>query len=431
MKFLINNTPELSGAVTIPGNKSGTARGLLLGAIADGETVINNPLNNIDSFSIIDMLRMLGAEIDTSDPTRWTVKGTGGRFLEPKNVLNAGNSGTGYYMVAALATLIRGTSVISGDYQICYRPAGPLVEALNALGAHCFSTRNNGLAPLVIKGLLQGGKATLPNNNSQWLTPLLVAGSLAERDSEITITGGVMMEKPYINMTIGMFKQAGVTINHDDYQKYYVKGGMKFKPCTFNIPGDWGSSGYPLTAAAITDSEITLTGLNLNDYAGERAYVDIYRKAGKTVEEVPGGIRIKKGGKLVGQEIDCAGTPDAVPALAVMGCAAEGKTVLYNIGASRMKETDRTAIIKQELTKMGGRFEETKDTLTIYHSSLHGAFIDGHHDHRIVMATSVAALIADGPTIVDNAEYVGVSYPNFYQTMKNLKANIERLEIIN
>lgn len=430
MKFLVNKTEKLSGTVTIPGNKSGTARALLLGAIADGETKIINPLQNIDSYSIIGMLRGLGVKIDTTNPLEWKVQGVNGKFSQPTNVLDAGNSGTGYYMIAALATLLESKSILSGDYQICYRPAGPLVDALNSLGAKCSSTRNNGLAPLIIEGKLRGGKAELPNYNSQWLTPILIAGSLAEKDTEITITGGDMMEKPYINMTLGMLKQVGVEIRHDNYQKYYVKGNQKFKATTFTIPGDWGSSGYPVIATAITNSTASFLNLNVNDHAGERAYVDILRNAGARVDIIDNGIKVQGSKELVGQVIDCSGTPDAVPILAVLGCVSKGKTVLNNIKASRLKETDRTAVIRKELEKMGGKFEETENSLTIYESKLHGAFIDGHHDHRIVMASTIAALIAEGPTIIDNAEFVAVSFPSFYEVLRILGANIDRLEEI-
>lgn len=430
MKFLVNKTDKLQGTVTIPGNKSGTARGLLLGAIADGETRIINPLRNIDSFSIIDMLRAMGTKIDTTNPSEWIVQGMNGKFTQPTNVLDAGNSGTGYYMVTALAAMLNSQSVISGDYQICYRPAGPLVDALNSLGAKCSSTRNNGLAPLIIEGIIKGGKAELPYYNSQWLTPLLIACSLAENDTEITITGGEMLEKPYINMTIAMMKQAGVEIKHDNYQKYYVKGKQKFKATTYTIPGDWGSSGYPVIATAITNSTASFLNLNTNDHAGERAFVEILRNAGAKVDIIDNGIKVQGSNELIGQTIDCSGTPDAVPILAVLGCKARGKTVLTNIKASRLKETDRTAVIKKELEKMGGRFEETENSLTIYESKLKGAFIDGHHDHRIVMASTIAALIAEGPTIIDNAEFVAVSFPSFYEVLRTLGANISRLEEI-
>lgn len=430
MKYLVNKTDKLCGTITIPGNKSGTARALILGGLSDGVTRIVNPLLNIDSFSIIKMLDLMGVKTNTKNPEEWIVTGVGGNLKQPANILDAENSGTGYYMITALAAMIEGQSVVSGDYQICYRPAGPMVEAINKLGAKCVSTRNNGLAPLIVEGKMKGGKCELPNYNSQWLTPILIAASMAEGDSEITIKGGIMMEKPYINMTIGMMKQAGVEVRHDDHQKYYVKGRQKYKATTFNIPGDWGTSGYPLIAAAITNSHVTYNNLNTNDYAGEKAFVQILKNAGVNVEVTQTGVALKGANELNGQVIDCSGTPDAVPILSVLACASKGKTVLNNVGASRLKETDRTAMIRKELEKMGGKFEETRDSLTIYNSKLHGAFIDGHHDHRIVMASTIAALIADGPSIIDNAEYVGVSYPNFYETLKYLGANIERLDVI-
>ncbi|HRX14324.1 MAG TPA: 3-phosphoshikimate 1-carboxyvinyltransferase [Eubacteriales bacterium] len=431
MKFLVNKTEKLGGVISISGNKSGTARALLLGALGDGVTTIKNPLHNIDSYSIIGMLEQLGAKFDLSDDMLWKVYGTGGKLTQPKNVLNAENSGTGFYSCTALASLLNGMSVMTGDYQICYRPAKPMIDALNNMGAKVVSTRDNGLAPLIIRGPLTGGSATMPGHNSQWFSPgILVCASLAENDSEITIEGEPL-EKPYINMTIGMMKEAGLHVSHDDYKKYHITGRQKVKATDFVIPGDWGSSGYPTIATAITNSTAEFLNLDKNTYAGEKAYVDILNKAGCKVEYIDGGIRVTGSDRLVGQTIDCSGTPDAVPALAVLGCACkEGKTVLTNIKASRLKETDRTHIIKEELEKMGGIFEEDENSLTIYPSKLHGTFIDGHHDHRIVMATSVAALIAEGPTIIDNAEYVGVSYPEFYEHMKKLGAKIQRLDIV-
>ena len=429
MKFLINSGNKMEGKVSIPGNKSGTARALILGCMAEGQTKIINPLHNIDSFSIIKMLELFGGKYDITNPNEWIVDGVGLNLKQPENVLDAENSGTGYYMITALAGTLGKASVVTGDYQVCYRPAGELVSAMNDLGAQAFSTRQNGLAPLVIDGKMTGGKTSLPSINSQWLTPLLISCSTIDNDSEIEVVGEPH-EVPYINMTLGMMRQAGLEIEHDSYQKYFVKGGQKVKPTNFTIPGDWGTSGYPLVATAITGGKATFMNLNDKDYAGERAYVDILRKAGCKVEFIDGGITVESTGELYGQEIDCAGTPDAVPALAVLGCYSKTKTVLKNVGASRYKETDRTRIIKEELMKMGGKFEETEDTLTIYPSKLKGAFIDGHHDHRIVMASSIAALMADGVTIVDNAEYVGVSFPNFYETMVALGANIEKLDVI-
>ena len=309
-----------------------------------------------------------------------------------------------------------------------------MIDALNALGAEIFSTRNSGLAPLVIKGVLKGGEAELPGINSQWLTPILIAGSQAEDDTTIRITDKKMLEIPYINMTIGMLKQVGVSVEHsDDYLEFHIKGRQAIHATDFHIPADWGTSGYPMIAAAITNSRVIFQNLDTMDYAGERAFVEILKKMGTKVDihnNGKNGIIVEGTNELKGIDIDCSGMPDAVPILAVLGCRAQGKTVLRNVDASRLKETDRTAIIRKELEKMGGKFEETKDTLTVYHSDLKGTFIDGHHDHRIIMAASVAALIADGPTIIDHAEFAGVSYPGFYETMRSIGADIERLEVI-
>lgn len=428
MKFVINRS-TLSGEARIPGNKSGTARGVIFGSLADGTTTLLNPLTNIDSYSIVKMMTALGAEIDTSDDKKWIIKGNGGKLKVPACVLDAENSGTGFYFLLALCSLIPGYSVLTGDYQICYRPAQPMLDAINALGGKAFSTRDTGTAPVVIQGPIKGGEASFPGVNSQWMTPFLCACALAEGDTTIYETD--LMERPYVDMTIGMLKLAGITIENDNYDRFFIKGGQQFKPFTYDLPGDWGTSGYPLIATAITTgSKVTFHGLDLSDYAGEKAFVRILKDMGGKVDVVDngrGGITVEGGHELHGIEIDCSGTPDAVPILSVLGCYAQGKTVLKNIGASRLKETDRTKSIMLELTKMGAKFEETTDTLTIHHSKLKGTKLDGRHDHRIVMACSVASLIAEGESEVTDAEYAAVSFPNFFELMTSLNADIKRI----
>ncbi|MCA1987596.1 MAG: 3-phosphoshikimate 1-carboxyvinyltransferase [Desulfarculus sp.] len=427
MHFIVKPS-HLNGTTRIPGNKSASARAIVLGGLAEGVSRITNPLPGVDSFSIVGMMRALGARIDTSNPAQWVFEGVANRPQVPACVLDAGNSGTGYYLLAAIAALIDGYSVISGDYQICRRPAQPLIDALNDLGASVFSTRDAGVAPLVIKGPMKGGRTKLPGVNSQWLSPLLIAGALTP--DGVTVLEDDLMERPYVNMTMGWMQRFGATCSHRDYEEFTIPGGQKYLACEAVVPADWGSSGYPMVAAAITDSKVTFVGMDPDDFAGEKAYPHIIKAMGGNVAFADGGrtVTVEGGNELHGIEIDCSGTPDAVPALAVLGCKAKGKTVLRNIAASRLKETDRTRSIMEELTKMGGRFEETPDTLTIHHSDLKGARIDGRHDHRIVMASAVAALIAKGETVIGDAEYVAVSFPNFHQLFTDLGADIQRVE---
>jgi len=427
VKFIVKRS-SLQGTVQIPGNKSASARAIVLGGLAEGVSRVTNPLPGVDSFSIAGMMRALGARIDTSNPQEWVFEGVANRPEVPGSVLDAGNSGTGYYILTAIASLIDGWSVISGDYQICRRPAQPLINALNDLGAEVFSTRSAGVAPLVIKGPLRGGRTKLPGINSQWLTPLLIAGALSQEG--ISVVEDNLMERPYVDMTMAWMRLAGATCSHKDYEEFHVPGGQRYQAFKAHVPADWGSSGYPMIGAAITDSGVTFVGMDPDDFAGERKYPHILQEMGAKVTFSDGGrtVTVEGGNDLHGIEIDCSDTPDAVPVLAVLGCKAKGKTVLRNIGASRLKETDRTRSVKEELTRMGGRFEETPDSLTIHHSELKAAPIDGRHDHRIVMATAVAALMAEGTTTIDHAEYVKVSFPNFYEVMKGLGAQIEQVE---
>lgn len=419
----------LSGTTMIPGNKSGTSRGIVFGSLADGTSVLHNPLTNLDSYSAVKMMRALGAEIDTSDDHRWVIKGFGGKPKVPACVLDAENSGTGFYFALAVSSLIDGWTVLTGDYQICYRPAQPMIDAINAMGGKCFSTRGTGTAPVVVHGPIKGGEFSMPGVNSQWMTPFLAACALAKGDT--LIHESHLLEHPYVDMTIGMLKLCGIEIENRNYDEFFVKGGQHFHSFEYTLPSDWGSAGYPMVATAITPgSKVTFEGLDTNDFAGEKAYVQILADMGAKVEvkdEGRGGITVWGTKDLHGIEIDCSGTPDAVPALAVLGSYAQGTTVLHNIGACHLKETDRARSIAQELAKMGGKLEEPDtDTLVIHHADLKGAAIDGHNDHRIVMAMTVAALGAKGESTITNAQYAAVSFPNFYELMTSLHADITK-----
>ncbi|MEG2119501.1 MAG: 3-phosphoshikimate 1-carboxyvinyltransferase [Pseudoflavonifractor sp.] len=431
MYYKIAPSDHLIGEVRIPGSKSGTARGLLLGTMAKGTSHILNPMPGLDSYSIVDCCRALGAKIDCSKDDEWLVTGVGVENLKPPAaVLDVGNSGTGYYFLATLAAAIGGTTVVSGDYQICYRPIAPLLTAIRQMGGRAESTRNNELAPLVLGGPLNGGETLhMPGQNVQWSIGLMITCPMLKEDTRIVFDH--LGERPYAALTMDWMKAAGLTVINHDYEEFLIPGNQSYHPFTKKAPSDWCGATYPMVAAAITSgSRICLLDMDTGDFQGERVFVDIIRDMGGHVEALNGGadgVVVEGGHPLTGIEIDCKDMPDAIPALAVLGSCAHGKTVLKNITACRMKETDRCKSIVAELTKMGGKFEETPDSLTIYHAPLHGATLNGHHDHRIVMASTCAALVADGETLIDSAEHVGVSFPRFYEEMSKIGANIIRL----
>jgi len=428
MKFIVSKS-DLKGEATIPGSKSNTTRAVVIASLADGTSIIENPVPSIDCLSTVEVCRGLGAEIEV-EKNRWIVRGTCGELTTPRDVLNVGNSGTTLYIITATSALLkRGAAVVTGDYQIRRRPSGPLIEAINALGGYAFSTKEDGAAPIFVRGTLLGGKARLPGVNSQWLTPLLINCPLAEKDTEVIVDD--LQERPYIDMTMGWLERRGIRFEHDGYERFYIYGGQRYHAFEERIPSDWESACFPLVAAAITNSEITIYGLDTRDYQGDKVIIENLKRMGADVDvrnHGLDGIAVRGGKELQGIEIDCKDISDAPPILAVLGCCARGRTVLRNLSASRLKETDRPSSIMHELRKMGARIIDEGDRMIIEQSQLYGTFVDGHHDHRIVMATAVAALVARGVTVIDHAEYCAVSFPNFYEVMASLGATIHKVE---
>jgi len=422
---------QLSGRVRIPGSKSHTIRAVAIGSLASGVSHVADPLASSDTLSGVDVYRKFGASITVGEG--WVIQGTGGAPAVPDDVLDAGNSGTSLYIAMGTAALVDGWSVLTGDDQIRSRPAGPLLDALNDLGAEAFSTRGDGRPPLVIRGPMRGGRTHLDGSKtSQYLTSLLLncplappTAGLAAGDAEILVSNAV--EKPFIEMTLGWLDEQGIRYERDGFERFYVPGGQGYRAFDKSIPGDFSSATFFLCAAAITGSELTLLGLDMDDSQGDKAVVDMLKEMGARIKQLSNGIRITAGGfdKLTAGEFDLGGTPDTLPALAVTACFADGVTRLVNVPQARLKETDRIRVMREELTKMGGKVEELPDGLVIEGTRLHAAKVNGHSDHRVVMALAVAGLACDGRTEVDTAEAVNVTFPSFVELMQSAGATME------
>ena len=322
------------------------------------------------------------------------------------------------------ASLVEGITVLTGDEQIVRRPVQPLIEALQGLGVKVFSTRNNGLPPVVVKGPLKGGKTRFRGIVSQYLSSLLIHCPLIERDSEIEVYD--VHEKPYIQITMGWLDRQGIRYEvSDDFTHYKVYGGQSYHGQEVTIPGDFSSATFFLVAGAIVDSDITLLGLDMNDAQGDKRVVSYLKEMGARIDLEKKGIRVR-GGSLKGVELDMADTPDALPAMAVAGCFARGKTIIRNVANARLKETDRIAVIAKELGRLGAKVEELPDGLIVHESSLKGCPVKGYGDHRVVMALAVAGLAIPGQTEVDRAEAVDVTVPNFVDLMQKLGGKIQK-----
>jgi 3-phosphoshikimate 1-carboxyvinyltransferase len=434
MLFISSRSGPLRGVVRIPASKSHSVRANFFGLLSEGisEAIIKDPPG--DAYAMSRVIREFGASVTINDD-RWIFKGTGGKLTIPTNVIDVGNSGTGLFISYAIAALLDSYIIITGDDQIRYKPGRygePLLKALKMLGAkEAISSRGDGKPPVIIKGPIKGGYVELPGINSQWITPLLIVAPLLEKDTEIKIIDDPA-EVPYLRMTLDWVERAGGKIEHDNFKYFRIKGGQRYRAYKYEIPGDWESATFVMAAAAMIEgSDVTLMGLDIRDSQGDKIVIDILRSMGADIEIKNygiDGVRVISSRPLEGIEIDCKDIPDAIPYLTVLGTVARGKTVLRNIAPSRLKETDRPAIIKMELEKMGARIELKENEMIIYNSKLKGSIINGHMDHRIVMAASIAGLVAEGVTVVTDAEYHRKSFPTFYEVMRSIGANIIRGE---
>ncbi|MCM8829730.1 MAG: 3-phosphoshikimate 1-carboxyvinyltransferase [Candidatus Omnitrophica bacterium] len=426
MDIIVKQTKKLRGEVTIPGSKSHTIRGVVIGTLAGGTTKLINPLISEDTLASVQGCRHLGAKIDTSGMD-WIIEGTGGRIHKPEEPLYLGNSGTSLNLLTGVASLGKFDVILDGDESLRTRPVQPLLDALNKLGVYGISLMGNGKPPVKIKGEIQGGKTEVNGISSQFVSSLLISTPLAKRDTEIRVVN--IHEVPYIEMTLRWLDERGIVYERNsDYTYFKVKGNQRYNAFKKVIPADWSSATFFLVAGVITkDSDILLRGLDVNDVQGDRMVIEYLKKMGADIRIERDGIRIK-GGRLKGTELDLNNTPDALPAMAVCGCFAEGTTKIYNVAHARIKETDRIKVMAEELSKMNARIEETYDGLIIYHSNLKGTEVNGHYDHRIVMALSLAGLIAEGTTKITTAEAVSVTFPNFIELMKKIGAIINKEE---
>jgi len=425
----------------MPASKSHTIRAVAIASLAAGQSLIRRPLDSADTQSAVTAYSALGAAIDTSEPTLWKVNGTGGQIKTPKEVVDVGNSGTTLNIAIGSAALAQKgkTITFTGDKQTQSRPVGPLLNSLNQLGANCISVNNNGKAPVKITGRIKGGKTAIAASTSQYLSSLLLCTPLASGESEIDVT--LLNEPGYVQMTLDWLDKQGIEYENAKMRRFKVKGNQSYKAFDAAIPADFSSATFFLCAAALVGDEVTLLGLDFTDSQPDKAVVDYLRKMGADITIGADSITVKAA-PLHGIEIDMNRTPDALPAMAVTAAFAEGETRLLNVPQARAKETDRIKCMAEELKKLAVDVEELPDGLVIRRSLLVArrpinksrvtsherrgtVSLAGRSDHRIVMALALAGLVLDTECIIDTAEAMNVTFPNYVELMKSLGADME------
>lgn len=419
MELAVWKSNGLKGSVRIPPNKSHSFRALIMASLADGNSKIIAPAVSSDWMRGTEALEMFGAQIIPKAEQVWEVTGTGGKLQTPEDIVDCGNSGIILRFFTALATCCDGYTVLTGDHSLRHiRLCQPLIDALNSLGAWAVSTKDDGHAPVVVRGRLKGGSCEIDGIDSQPVSALLIAASLADAPSDITVINPG--EKPWVGVTLDWLDRCGVEYSNENFEHFRIRGRSSWKGFERTIPLDWSAALYPIVAALLTqDSEVRLPGMDFGDCQGDKEVVTILQEMGAQIE-VTGDTVVARSSKLVGREIDCNNFVDQFVLLAVVGAFAQGELVLSNAEICRHKECDRITQTCKALKAMGAQVEERPDGLVIKRSRMRGADLESHADHRMVMALAVAGLAAEGKATISDIDCVKKTFPSFVQQMQGL-----------
>lgn len=418
-KVVIKRSP-LSGEVTIPPSKSQTLRALSFALMTKELVTIFNPLPSPDTQAMIRALRLLGARVDCY-PDRIEVQGG----MKPaEDVIDCGNSGLVLRLIGAISSLLPTHTVFTGDSSIRHRrQLKPLIEGLNQLGAWAVSTRGDGHAPLIVRGLLRGGRAQISGEDSQPVSGLLIAAAMTPERSEIFVQNPG--ELPWIALTLSWLDRFNIPYENHNFEHYKISGGATIPGFTYTVPGDWSSALYPIAAALATHSEITIHGVDFNDPQGDKEVVTLLQEMGARITIAERSLTVHAGAELKGAKIDIGRFIDAITLLPVLACMAQGPTHIYGGAIARSKESDRIHAIVSQLKKMGAQIEELPDGMIVHPSTLKGAQVTCFEDHRMGLALSIAGLIAKGSTEISGIESVVKSFPGYFQMLQKLGARLE------
>lgn len=414
---------RISGTITAPPSKSVTHRVILLASLSTGVSTIENVLDSQDISYTIQACEALGVKIER-EANKLTVFGSGGALTAQQSPIFVGNSGSTIRMVSGLAAIAQGTTVLTGEKRLQERPMDDLLTALQDLGISAQATNNNECPPVeIIGGSIKGGKITVSGyTSSQYITSLLLISPFAKEDMEIIVPN--LRSKPYVALTIDLMKTFGVTVENDNFERFVIKAGQRYHERNYTVEGDYSSASYAFAAAAVTGGNVSVKGLNPYSKQGDAYFLKILEEMCCDVSIHGNTITVNKSKVLKPVIVDMGDYPDIVQSLAVVAAYANGKTRITNIGHLRHKETDRINKPSAELKKMGIQVTVNDNSMTITGGKPKGAAIDTHNDHRMAMAFAVAALGSQGTTTIEHAEVVNKSYPEFWNDLKTLGANI-------
>ncbi|GAA0541710.1 3-phosphoshikimate 1-carboxyvinyltransferase [Chitinophaga japonensis] len=412
---------EIRGTVTANPSKSAMQRAVAAALLSNGRTLIHNPGFSNDCLAALEVAENLGARIRrVGEDIEITSNGVKPFY----DTINCGESGLGIRMFTPIAALADLAITINGHGSLATRPMDFFEQVLPQLGVQC--STNQGKLPLHIKGPLQPKDITIDGSlSSQFLTGLLMAyGAVAEN---ATITVKDLKSKPYIALTLQLMEQFGVKVEQRNFEQFRFGKKQAYRAGEYTVEGDWSGAAFLLVAAAVA-GKAEVHHLNTQSAQSDKAILQALEKAGAHIMPGVFTVIVEKGG-LQAFDFDATDCPDLFPPLVALAANCNGTTKIKGVSRLAHKESDRGKTLQEEFGKMGIRIELMGDEMLVHGGTgIKGAGVHSHNDHRIAMACGVAALTADKPVVIDNAEAINKSYPEFFEHLQKIGASLTREE---
>ena len=407
---------KLSGTIVIPPSKSEIHRAVIAASLAKGKSVISNVSYSDDVNATIGAMEKIGAKFIRNN-SQLIVNGAGRVMLSDDNFIECNESASTLRFVLPLFSLSRQKVVFLGKPSLFRRPMA-IYENLFRQMSLSFAVNERGV---IMNGALPPGNYELPGNiSSQFITGLLFALPLLKGDSTVKVTT-VLESEEYVTMTVSMLKQFGIQIDVEG-NEYRIQGNQTYQPANFTVEGDFSQLSV-FAACGFLGGDVSCTNIHWDPTQTDRCILEYGKQMGGIWEEIENGYAFHRS-PLHGASVDVSQCPDLAPALALMGAVAEGTTVIENAGRLRYKESNRLQSIFDVLLALGADAEMGENNLVIHGKPLlDGGPVDSCNDHRIAMMAAVASTRCQKPVLIQNAEVVSKSYPDFFQDFARVGGN--------
>jgi 3-phosphoshikimate 1-carboxyvinyltransferase len=440
-QLYIAPTRRIHGSPIVPSSKYYMLRYLLAAALANGESRLFYPALSDDSEALFRGCQALGAELSWEDEQQnvLLVRGTGGAEgikragIGKKTTINVGNAGAVSRLLIGLGALLPNVTFVTDHPQsLGKRPNRELLDALTDLGARCSGTGPEGCLPITItSGELHGGSVEISGaRSSQYLSALLYLAPLLPEDLEIVVVEGLKSQL-LVLATLEVLSDAGIQIEHDQtLRRFYCKGKQCYQARDYILPGDYPSAAALLALGAVahsSESQIRLTRMRQGDEVG-KALLKAFQAMGANLEIDGETVTLRGGCPLRGIKLDGDPVIDCIPVLVATACFAEGESVFYNIEGLHYKESDRIDDLCAELKRAGCSVTPQRDAIIVQGKPdgvEGGVSVDGHNDHRLLMALATVALRSRQGLTLTGVEHIAKSYPHYFEELQRLGATVK------